>query len=76
MLQFDLKQTTLLSTCDLFCLVFFLIACGCEWLPGEATEGEEDHMVSLLWVTDVKALQEEVSCCHLLRHFKSTKHSG
>lgn len=57
-----------LVVCFFFFLVlwflFFFIAFGYfEWLPGDATEGEEDHEVSLLWVTDVRTLQEEVSCC-------------
>lgn len=47
--------------------VFFylFIALGYfELLPGDTTEGEEDHEVSLLWVTDEgRTVQEEVDCC-------------
>lgn len=44
------------------CCVFFH-GC-CEWLPAAATEREEDHEVSLLWVTaEARASQEEVGCC-------------
>lgn len=44
-----------------FCGGFF---CSFEWLPTDATEGEEDHEVSLLWLTaEARVLQEEVGCC-------------
>lgn len=45
-------------------MLFFIALGYFEWLPGDPTEGEEDHEVSLLWVTDeVRPLQEEVDCC-------------
>lgn len=45
----------------LLLVVFFSFGC-CEWLPGDATEKEEDHEVSFLWVTaEARALQEEVA---------------